>query len=398
MLKKIFKFIFGYVIIGITGKNKERFINMCLHNGLDIRDVTPEGDGLILKTDRAGFKLMRRLVRKCGVRVRIIKKCGLGRVLYRYRRRWGFALSGILVCIFFLLLPQYILCIEIDGVYSSDRAAIEEVLRAHGVYPGAAKRGMDDPGEIKNAIIFGVPGINWAWLYDEGARMRLQVQESVPAPEVKDKRTPTDIIAVCDGWVTRADVFLGESRVRTGAAVAAGDMLVSGKVAVYPEGEPERYIYVHSDADIIADTIRTESGTFSAEETLRIKTGESRRRIGLHLFGRELRLFRQPGAGFEEYDVKETVYDLDTPIGYSGLSCVVYDIDEVNVTEHRLMRSEVLERAREALEERICRQLGAGAVKEREELSFEEHDGAFTVVLRMYLKENIGIEVPVREE
>ena len=341
---------------------------------------------------------MRRLVRKSGVRLRITGKRGLRYVLYRYRHRWGFAVSGLLVCIFFLLLPQYILCIEIDGIYSADRAEIERVLREHGVYIGAKKSGIDDLGEIKNAVIYGVDGINWAWLYDEGARLRLRVQESVPAPQVWDKTVPTDIIAAHDGWITRADIYRGESRIHTGMAVSAGDLLVSGRVAVYPEGEPEDYLYVHSDAVIKADTIRTETGVFSSKEELRIKTGNRKHRVAFELFGKRLDMFLRLDCGFRDHDTTEHIYDLDTPLGYSGISCIVYDVDEVNVTERGLEEAEVLDRAREQLEERICKTLGAGAVRQREELHFTKSRDSYTVELRMYLKENIGIEVPMKQE
>ena len=398
MLKKIFKFVVGYVIIKVTGKNRERFINMCLYNGLDIYDVSPIDEGLVFKTDKKSFIAMRRLVRKSGVRLKITGKRGLRYVLYRYRRRWGFAVSGVLVCIFFLLLPQYILCIEIDGTYSADRAEIEKVLREHGVYIGAKKSGIDDLGEIKNAVIYGVDGINWAWLYDEGARMRLRVQESVPAPQVRDKTIPTDIIASHDGWITRADIYRGEGYVHPGMAVSAGDLLVSGKVAVYPEGEPEDYLYVHSDAVIKADTIRKETGVFSSKEELRIKTGSTKHRVAFELFGKRLDMFLRLDCGFGAYDTTEHIYDLDTPLGYSGISCVVYDVDEVNVTERELSEAEVLDRAREQLEEKICKSLGTGAVKEREELHFTKNNGIYTVELKMYLKENIGIEVPMKQE
>lgn len=398
MLKKIFKFVLGYVIIKVTGKNKERFINMCLNNGLDIYDVSPVDDGLVFKTGKKSFIAMRRLVRKSGVHLRITGKRGLRYVLYRYRHRWGFAVSGLLVCIFFLLLPQYILCIEIDGIYSADRAEIERVLREHGVYIGAKKSGIDDLGEIKNAVIYGVDGINWAWLYDEGARLRLRVQESVPAPPVRDKTVPTDIIAAHDGWITRADIYRGESRVHTGMAVSAGDLLVSGRVAVYPEGEPEDYLYVHSDAVIKADTIRTETGVFSSKEELRIKTGNRKHRVAFELFGKRLDMFLRLDCGFRDHDTTEHIYDLDTPLGYSGISCIVYDVDEVNVTERGLEEAEVLDRAREQLEEMICKTLGAGAVRQREELHFTRSRDTYTVELRMYLKENIGIEVPMKQE
>ena len=398
MFKKIFKFAKGYVIIKVTGKNKERFINMCLHNNLGIYDVVPSEDGIIMKADYRDFFLMRRLVRKSRTSVRIISKHGLKRHMLRYRRRYGFLLSGLLVCIFFLMLPKYILCVEIDGIYNADREKIMEILHEHGVYVGAKKSGIDELSEIKNAVIFGVDGVNWAWLYSEGARMRLQIQESVPAPELHDTTSPTDIIASCDGWVRRADIYRGERHVNAGMAVTAGQVLVSGKVAAFREGDAEKYMYVHSDADIIADTVRIETGDFSSKETLRIKTGASKTRLSFDVFGKKLDMFRDISCGFDEYDAAAERKNLDIPvIGYSGLGAEIYRIDEVTVTERELTEDEVIERAREKLEEKICRKLGRDAVKESEELTYSADKGVYHVELRMHLRENIGMEIPIEE-
>ena len=397
MLKKIFKFVKGYVIIEVTGKNKERFINMCLNNFLDISDVTPYGDGLVMRIDTAGFLSMRRLVKKSGVRVRILKKCGVRYTLRRYHRRYGFFAAGAVVSVFLFLLPQYVLRVEIDGAYNADESEIRAVLREHGVYTGAKKSGIDDLSEIKNAIVFGIDGISWAWLYDEGARMRLEIQESVPKPEVRDKTAPTDVIAAYDGVVTEADVYRGERRVSVGSAVAAGDTLVSGKVAVFPEGAEEKYIYVHAAARIAANTVRIESGRFCGTEMLRIATGRARTYLTLHLFGRDIDLYR--GIGFEDCDLQKSRHDLDIPIiGYSGLSVTVTTAREVKTVRRELTDEETLERATEALEERICKKLGAGAVRESEELAYDKNGDTYNVELRMHLKENIGIEVPLKDE
>lgn len=397
MLKKIFKFIKGYVIIEVTGNNKERFVNMCLNNFLNIYDVVPVGDGLVMKTDRSSFYSMRRLVRKSGVSVRIIGKCGAMHTLRLYHRRYGFFAAGAAVAVFLFLLPQYVLCVEIDGEYNADESEIREVLREHGVYPGAKKKNIDDLSEIKNAIVFGVDGINWAWLYDEGARMRLQIQESSPKPELQDKTVPTDIVAAYDGFVTSADVYRGERRVSAGTSVAAGDMLVSGKVAVFPAGAEERYMYVHSAAKVVADTVRMESGEFSALETLRIKTGRARTLLTLHIFGKDIDLFRS--VGYAEFDEEKVRHDLDIPvIGYSGLSLTVTTAREIRQAQRELTEDEVLLRASEALEKRICKKLGAGAVKTDEELAYSKDGDTYSVELRMHLKENIGIEVPLKEE
>ncbi|MDD6762645.1 MAG: sporulation protein YqfD [Clostridiales bacterium] len=398
MFKKIFKFITGYVIIEITGKNKEKFISMCLHNFMRIDNIVPEGDGFLLRMEIRDFLRIPRLVYKCGVRVRIISKHGLGQWLRGYRFRYGFVVSGLTVCIFFLIIPHYIWCVEIDGAYSADTERITEILREHGVYVGARKSGIDELDEIKTAIIYGVDGVNWAWLYTEGARARLQIQEETPKPAVADKITPTDIIAACDGYIERADVLSGERRVNKGMTVSAGDILVSGKMSVYMDGYPEKYMYVHSKADIEAETVRHESGIFGTEETLRIKTGRQKTQLSLSLFGRRVDLFLDEKGGFEDCDDVSRTYDWNIPfLGYSGISLTVHKIYEINETRHELSEREVLNRAREQLEERICKKLGAGAVKQNEQLTYNVSGGKYMVELRMRFKENIGMEVPAEE-
>ena len=398
MFKKIFKFIAGYVIISVMGKNPERFINMCLHNGFDIWGAEPCSGGLRLAMRMSDLKRVRRIVRKCRVRVRIESKHGAAVFIKRNRGRAVFALCAAAVCIFFLTVPQYIWCVEINGVYDADTEEIAAVLRDHGVYVGARKKDIDDLYEIKNDAVHRIDDINWAWLYIEGAKARFEVQEITPAPEVRDMETPTDIIAACDGVVRTAVVKRGERRVTSGMTVSAGDVLISGKVAVFSEGYPEKYIYVHSDGIIKADTLRKESGTFTDTEELRIRTGKSKKRVSLELFGKRFDLFRDLSCGYEEYDCERETYDLELPfIGYIGISAAVCDVYEVRTAENKLSEQEVLSRARAELEERICRKLGPGAVKTGDELSYSVGNGVYDVELRMYLRENIGIEIPAEE-
>ncbi len=398
MFKKIFKFLSGYVIIEITGKNKERFINMCMANRFTIFDVVPEGDGLELKILKRDFMKIRRLVRKCRVKVRIVEKRGLRVFMRQHRYRYGFFVSGALVISFFLTAPNYIWAVEIDGASRADTGQIERILRDYGVYVGAKKSGIGDLTKLKNAVVFNTDGVNWAWLYVEGTRARLQIQEASQAPPIHDLFTPTSIVASRDGLIVKADVKRGERRVNRGTVVNEGDVLVSGKVAVFREGTPEKYIYVHSDADIQAETVRTAYGEFSTREILRVRTGSSKKRVSAELFGKSFNMFRHFDCGYGEYDTSLTRHDFDLPfIGYTGISLCVNSVSEVKITEHILSEEEVLSRAKETLEERICRELGTGAVKYDEELTYDTDGEIYRVKLRMYLRENIGTEVPAKE-
>lgn len=398
MLKKIFKFIAGYVIIEVVGKNKERFVSMCLKNKMKIWSVLPCEKGLRLELLRSDFLRIRRLVRKSGVRVCVKSKHGLKEWRRCYGGRIGFFVSAAAVCIFFLIIPHYIWCVEIDGLYYADRDKIMEILKDNGVYVGARKSAVTDLGDIKSEIVYRVDGVNWAWLYIEGAKARLQIQEVKLPPEIADNTEPADIIAVRDGFIIRSDVARGEKRVSMGDTVSAGDTLVSGKVGVFREGYPEKYIYVHSQADIQAKTVRTERGKFSKTETLRVPTGKIKRRFVLSGFGKSISLYRDKSCGFEEYATRDTKRELSLPvIGDTGLAFTIRTVSEVYETERELSTNEVLERAQETLEERICKELGTGAVRLSEELTYSADNGQYDVELRMHLRENIGITIPIEE-
>lgn len=398
MFKKIFKFQSGYVIIEIVGKNKERFVNMCLTNGFRIWDVVPKEKGLILKIQNIDFIKIRRLVRKCDVKVKIISKHGIKVFAKKHRYRAMFPVAGALICIYFLVVPQYIWCIQIEGVKNANVDNIKEILSDKGVYVGAKKKNIADLGEIKNAVIFGDDEVNWAWLYIDGAKARLVVQERTPPPEVYDKTTPTTIIATHDGFVRVAEVKRGERRVVAGDTVSKGDVLVSGKVAVFHEGYPEKYSYVNSDARIIADTVHTKTGKFSKKELLRVKTGQSKKKVSLQIFGKEYKLFGDAKRVFKNSNIDTKSYDATVPIfGYLGFGMSVHDVHEVKEYENILTEDEVLARAKEVLEERICKEVGAEAQKTEEKLTYSVDGDTYTVTLRMNFRENIGIKIPQEE-
>lgn len=394
MLKKIFKFLIGYVIIEISGCEKERFINICLHNKIKIGEVVPCKNGLRAAVSKRDFCRLRRPAKKCGVTVRIKSKHGMGIFMKRYGKRYGFAVAAAAVGIFLIAAPQYIWCVELEEAYDVDTEAVMEILKRHGVYVGAKKSGISELAQIKADIVSETDGINWAWLYIEGTKARLSVQKSLPVPKLADTDTPTDIGAAYDGLIRSVNVMRGERLVDTGMNVSKGQILVSGKVPVFREGEPEKYSYVHSRAEIIADTVRSETGFFTDTETLRIRTGNRKQRAAVTLFGKEIRLFKNIDCGFEEYDVETARSNL---AGYEGISAAVYTVYEVKTAENKLNEQEILERAKERLEERICKKLLPGAVKTAEELTYSIENGVYRVQLRIHFRENIGMEIPMEE-
>lgn len=398
MFKKIFKFLRGYVIIEIVGKNKERFLNMCLCRRIEIFDPTPRNGTICAEVYASDFAKLRPLARKSGIKVGIVSKHSARRFLLSRKNRVALPVFVCILAVYCALVSNYIWCVEIDGIKTADAESVEQILRDKGVYVGARKSGIDDLSEIKNALIFSDNKINWAWLYIEGAKARLAVQESVMPPAVADKTTPTDIIAACDGFVREATVKRGERHVSEGMVVSKGQALVSGKVAVFADGTEERYSYVNSEARIIADTVRYAKGTFGAKKTISQKTGQKKTRVGLEIFGKEFFPFGKPESAFSKSETARETYDLTLPhFGYGGIGLCVVTAYEINEISYTMNEYDILKDAREKLEEEIAKSLPHNAKRLSQSVSYKKNGDLYEVVLRMRLRENIGIKIPTEE-
>lgn len=396
MFKKFFKFLRGYVIIEIYGKDAERFVNICLRRGIDVWDTDPIENGIRLALFRNDFFLVRSVARKCRVKVRLKEKGGLRYLLNLYRRRY-FLFAGVLICVAVCVLAsRFIWLVEINGVQNSDINSIIETLDRLGIKRGALKSKVPEGMEIKQAIISETDNIAWAWLYLEGAKARVEIYEQTLPPELIDKDTPCDIVAACDGSIQRMIVKNGEETVKAGDAVRAGDIIVSGKVASYREGHPEEYIYVHSIADVTAYTSHRQNGDYKLYYESRTPTGRSRKKFALELFGKLCDLpFKAPS--YDDYDTSEKRMELTIPFfGYTGIAMNIMSYNEVTVSRETLDIETALDFAKNDLEEKISKELTAGSVLLNENTEYvKTDDETINVTLEMNFTQNIAVERPL---
>lgn len=399
MFKKFFKFLQGYVIIEICGKGAGKFINICLRRGIDVWNTLPRENGIKLCMSAADFLRIREIASKSRVRVKIVEKHGLNRTIHLYRNRYMFA-AGLAACIvFFLVSSQFIWLVEINGVETSDINSIRATLDELGIKSGAPKRSLPEGYDIKSAVINGTDGIAWAWVYIEGAKARVEIYEQTLPPNVVDRNEPCDIVAASNGVIKHVVVKNGEKVIRDGDAVAAGDKLVSGRVAVYKENQPEKYMYVHSIAQVQAYTTHKKSGDYKLHYESRIPTGKHKSQYHIEVFGK---LFSLPAGKmeYENYDVKETRKELYIPFfGYTGIAFGSVRYSEVQTHEEPVSIETAVELAKNELEEKIAKELIVGSQLTDENIEYKRiDDETINVTLEMNFIENIAIEQEIENK
>ncbi len=399
MFNKFFKFLRGYVIIKIYGKNAARFLNICLRRKINVWDTVPFDGGIKLAVTRDAFPRLRPVARKSRVRVRICEKRGLWHTIRLYRKRYVF-LGMIILCIILCgISTQFIWLVEINGVENCDLNSIMETLDKMGVKSGALKRNLPDGMDMKRELINGSDGIAWAWVYIEGAKARVEVYEQIIPPQVVDKDTPSDIVAVCDGVIKNMIVKNGEDILKSGDAVRRGDVIVSGKVPTFKEGYPEEYIYVHSIADVEAYTTHKRSGDYKLYYETRVPTGKRKTHISFEVFGKVFSL-PQREVKYEEYDRSESRHELNIPFfGYSGIALYTVTYTEVSVNREPLSEDVAVEFAKNDLEAKISKELTEGSELKDENIEYEKKDkDTINVTLEMDFIQNIAVEQPINAE
>lgn len=396
MFKKFFKFLYGYVIIKVYGKGAEKFLNACLRRGAQVWDAKPYENGMEMCMAARDFSIVRPAARKCRVDVKIIEKRGLLYAFRKKRRRAAF-FAGAAVCVAVsVILSQFIWVVEINGVEKSDINSITNTLDSIGIKSGVLKSSLPEGMEIKNAIINNTDGIAWAWVYIEGAKARVEIYEQTLPPRVVDKSVPCDIVAARDGVIKRMVVKSGEKAVKEGDAVKAGDVIVSGKTAVYKEGYEEEYIYVHSIAEAEAYTTYRKSGEYKTYYETRTPTGRRKKHYSLEIMGK---LFNPPQKeiDYEDYNVTRKRHELSVPFfGYTGIALAFETFDEVLVNKEPLSIETAVEFAKNDLEEKISKELIASSVLTDENIEYDRKDNeTINVTLEMDFTQNIAVQQPL---
>lgn len=398
MFNKFFKFLKGYVIIKLYGKETERFINICIRRGVNIGRIKNRGDGAFeTSIPKSDFFLLRPIAYKTHTKVKILKKVGLYNAAARYGRRYALIFGVILGAAFVYTASQFIWTVEINGAELSDYESISAALAKSGIYPGARKKSIADGEKVKKNILNENENVVWAWAYIEGAKARVEIYEKIIPPDVVDRNAPCDIIAACDGYIKKAVVKNGRKLCREEDTVKAGDVLVSGKVPVFKEGEEERYIYVRALGEIEAYTEHKASGTYAVYYEAKQYTGKRKRCLRAELFGKSFKLFGE--NNFETYVKTENRYELKLPyIGYAGAALSITTYEEYEPYREPISLETALDFAKNDLEEKISKELLYNSRLIDTQFDYKYIDSqTIKAELTMNFIEKIGTEVPCKE-
>ena len=227
LLIKLIRFLLGYVEFTCEGGFSERFVNLCFANGVRLWDVRSSGGVTSANASLSAFKKIDIPAEKSGMTVYEKYRRGLPVIIYNNRSRVFFLVSSVLTCALVFVLSSMIWSVTVSGGVSYTDKQIIDIFASYGVKPGVFADNID-VDYVQDSVVGTNPDIIWCSVNIVGSRAFIEIRESVKTPDMHTDDNPSNIVAPCDGVLTRLEVYSGEGVVSVGSAVLKGQLLISG--------------------------------------------------------------------------------------------------------------------------------------------------------------------------
>lgn len=394
IFNKIFHFVKGYVIIKVTGFYIERFLYICAKRGITLINIGRKTNNtIVLHISISDFYKLRPVCRKTGVRVCILKKCGLPFYISKLKKRY-FLTVGLLIMICLMFLSsQFIWSVEIVGTNQEIAEDISDALEIAGVSIGAFKPLLPEGEQMKSIIMSHTDNLVWAWVYIKGTKAVIEYKEGIRPPEVVNKSQPCDIIAAKSGVIEKIIEKNGEKRVIQGEAVLENDLLIAGTLTT----NDGAFKTVHAIGDVWAYTWHKKSGEYKLYYDKAVPTGRVKVFRSVKLFSDCFDLFFDKGTGFDDYLVDEHLSEIK--IGkdnYTGIGIYKKTYNEVNFVRTPVLYENAVENGKNELEELIAKELLPGSRLIEKNITHEKKDEeTVKVTVEMKFIENIAKQTQI---
>ncbi|MBQ2942809.1 MAG: sporulation protein YqfD [Clostridia bacterium] len=218
--------ISGYLVLSVSGKYPERFVNLCALKGIYITDAVRTNDGIILCTLKKDFRKMTVPAKRSGCRVRIIKKAGLPFFAKKIFRRKFLMLGAVAFLLTVGILNSFVWSIRIEGNEKLTKEEIKILANYCGLRQGVVKYKVDEKSFSEKALA-SEPRLSWIWPEIKGTVCYIRVREKELRDKPVDTKEPARVIAKRSGIITDITVKRGRATVSVGDSVVRGQELIS---------------------------------------------------------------------------------------------------------------------------------------------------------------------------
>ncbi len=306
MVKKLLDYIKGWLYICVTGANIERFLNICNHNNIQMKNVTIENSVLKLRLDVRNFKQLKEIAKKSKVHIRIEERYGLPFFLFKNKKRKMFFAGIISALILVYIMSLHIWQISFDGNYSHTEDELMDFLEKSGISNGVKKKECD-ADEIEKALRNEYNDIKWASVEIVGTRMIIHVKENFNEVNEAEENDTCSIVADKDAEIISIVTGKGTPLVKAGDIVKAGDVLIGGYYDIKSDyDELLGTKYVAADGIILGKTTYVLNETIDRNYEEKVYTGNSSKKYEICIWNKAFEIGWFSGE-YKVFDESENV-------------------------------------------------------------------------------------------
>lgn len=369
----------------LLSADMERALDAILAAGIRLIDVRPIDPLTVRFKVRAGYyQKLNRIISRRSETLRVLGKTGLlWRLLDGFRR--PVMLFGIMtVLILTLIIPSRICFVRVEGNVNVPSRLIIEKAKAFGVSFWASGRDIRSE-HVKNSLLCAIPELSWAGVNTEGCVATISVRERSADNKVQSQRPVSSVVAARDGIVRSITVTKGSALCKTGQAVKAGEVLISGYSDL---GIALRV--TNAEGEVFAETVRDLVAVIPTDRVIRDEITEVIEKYTLIIGKKRINLSKGSGILDTSCD-KMTVTDYLTLPG--GFRLPVALEKEVYTFHADTQTALVAENATDILADfargYLSQQMVAGQITDQT-LSLDEMEDCYVLSGRFRCHEMIG--------
>lgn len=291
------RFLNGYLKVSFCGDNSPLLLNAAVKNKIKIWNLQYKNNSIIGNVLIKDFFKLRNIKRGIKCSVKILEKRGLVFHTKKYVNRIGFFCGAALFFAILYFLSNFVWIINVEGNYYLTNTEILSSCKEIGIYEGKNKNKINCKYDAQHFMLQ-QKNVAWCSLNLEGSILTVNLAE-VKSTDKKQREIPSNVVAGESGTISKIDAKSGDVIVKIGDTVAKGDLLVSGVIK-----NMSSTLFVHSDATIIAQTVRTYSAQADYIQEInsvkKIKTHKT-----VNFFGLKIPLFLGSVKG--EYNYSKSV-------------------------------------------------------------------------------------------
>lgn len=321
------EFIFGEVIVKVSGRGVERFLNVMTRNELHIWNVKRHG------TETVTFKMrlqdalkIRQFASKGECEISFLQRNGVPFLIKRIFKNSGFLIGAFLFFFIILMLSNVIWGINIKGAKPATEYKIRKELDKMGVKVGRFQFLTADVESIQKKLTDDVGAITWVGVELKGTTYQLQVVEKKQPKEPKPL-SPRNLVAAKKATIVKMEIEKGQSVVDKNEQVVPGQILVSGLIG--KEGEE---IPVAATGKVWGETWYKSHVELPLKTTFNVFSGKEELKYALRIGDINIPIWGFGKSKFKESETetsKKSFYFLNWKLPFSFASTTIREREKI---------------------------------------------------------------------